>query len=341
MNSIHKLVILLALCSFLTNCQREDESNSDDETWITEFIGSLDGYTAINSISVHPEVENLWFVTSWNGIYITRDGGDTWENYFSDFTPAVEIDPIDPSNILVGSLTELYFSKDYGKSWTALKTFEKTIESLLIREVDQSFLVGLRWEDSEVANGIYKSENQGTSWTHFSYGTHSTGLIPWDIEEDPMNDVIYIATEIYDHPSPYKPPFLRSMDGGETWEDISVGLPWHAIKIQIHPDTRDVYVLTEGAGLFYSGNFGNDWEKLSNYFWLEFIIDKNNPDKFFGGNHTANSSGGGVYYSKDKGHLFSQIALKNHIVGSLCFDVHSNALYVASYGSGIYRIVQN
>jgi hypothetical protein len=337
--------ILFALL-LLYGCNNRDDEDvinlPDDElNWSVEFIGKPMNDAALNSISIHPDDDSLWFVTSWRGIYITRNAGKSWENYFSDFTPALEINPVDPSNVLIGSWKDLYHSEDYGKTWTRLKKFDKVIQSLLIRKIDQSFLVGLRWEDSPMANGIYKSIDGGKTWNHYSYGLATKGLIPWDIEEDPVNNRIYIATEIYNHPEPYDPPFLRSSDGGEHWQDINGELHWHALKIQVHPETNNVYVLTEGAGLFCSPDFGETWEYVSNYFWLDFIINQDQPERFFGGNHTANASSGGVYFSKDSGKSFEHIGLQEEVVNGLCMDGHGKALYATAYGSGIYRITSN
>mgnify|MGYP001812486997 FL=1 len=321
----------------LLSCHEDDTEDPTNE-WNYEFIGKPMGNSEVNTITIHHEDDDLWFVTSWRGIYLTRDGGNSWENHFTGFTPALELDPNNPSRIFVGSGVELYLSTDYGKSWTHINSFPRAIISILVSEVDNSVYVGLAWEDSEIENGIYKSNDLGETWIHYPYNVDAKGLIPWDIEEDAENQMLYIATEIWDHPEPYHPPFLRSSDGGITWEDISGSLSWHALKIQVHPLTKDVYVLTEGAGLYCSSNFGDEWKYLGNDFWLDFIIDKNNPQRFWGGNHTYNQSSGGVYLSDNEGRDFKFIGLNGHIVGSLCLNRNSTSLYVASYGSGIFIV---
>ncbi|MCK5368887.1 MAG: hypothetical protein KAQ62_10055 [Cyclobacteriaceae bacterium] len=323
----------------ILSCQDEEIKGPINESnYDYEFLAKPMGNANVSTITIHPENDDLWFVTSGSGIYLTRNGGSTWENPFTEFTSALEIDPNDPSRIFVGSEVEMYLTKDYGQSWTHIHSFPRNIESILVSEIDNSVYAGLRWEDSEIANGIFKSKDMGETWELHSYNVNAKGLIPWDIEEDPENQKLYIATEIYDHPEPYHPPFLRSSDGGITWEDISGSLTWHVIKIQVHPLTHDVYVLTEGTGLYYSSDFGDNWRYLNNQFWLDFIIDHNNPQRFWGGNHTYNQSSGGVFLSNDGGNYFEFIGLKGHIVGSLCLDGNSTSLYVASYGSGLFIV---
>lgn len=319
---------------------KEEEIEEPVHEWKGEFLCKPIGDIALNTITIHPDDDDLWFVTSYiNGLLVTRDGGLSWETYFSgNFIPVLELDPNDPSRVFFGLGNDLHVSMDYGQNWSLVNSFPRTVISILVSEVDNSIYIGLRWEDSEMANGIYKSNDMGETWIHYPYNVDAKGLIPWDIEEDTENQKLYIATEIWDHPQPYHPPFLRSSDGGITWEDISGSLSWHALKIQVHPLTQDVYVLTEGAGLYYSSNFGDEWKYLGNDFWLDFIIDKNNPQRFWGGNHTYNQFSGGVYLSNNEGRDFELIGLGGHIAGSLCLDGSSTSLYVASYQSGIFIV---
>lgn len=328
-------VWIIVFAGVVSGCKIDEKADPvDKKSWV--FIGKPMDDAGVNTITIHPEDDNLWFVTSWRGIYVTRNSGNSWEKYFTSYTSALEIDPNDPSRIFAGSGKEMYLSIDYGHSWTQINSFPAAIISILVSEIDNSVYAGLAWDDSVTANGIFKSNDIGKTWTQYLYNVDEKGLIPWDIEEDAVNKKLYIATEIYNHPQPYHPPFLRSSDGGITWEDISGSLPWHAIKIQVHPTTHDVFVLTEGTGLFSSSDFGDHWQYLGNQFCLTFIIDKNNPQRFWGGNHTYGESSGGVFLSNDEGKNFEFMGLAGHIVGSLCLDGSSTSLYVASYESGIF-----
>ena len=332
---------LLLVCSCKKNTSNDSSNpipqSDTSQVWKWEYLGRPLGDSQIFTIAIHPQDENLWFVTSENGIYVTRDGGKSWQNFLSGFSPAIEIDQNNPSNIYAGSGQDLYLSTDQGKTWVLKYTFLKTIASILVSTVDHSVYVGIRWEDSPMANGIYKSTDTGNTWQYFSYNVNAKGLIPWDIEEDAQNNKIYIATEIYDHPQPYHPPFLRSSDGGKTWEDIAGTLSWHAVKIQVHPVTHDLYALLEGPGIYYSKDFGDSWNYLPAPFWLDFIIDKINPNKFFGGAIVYGSANGGVYRSVDMGQNFVLDGVEGHTVSGLCLNKTSTSLYVASYNSGIFR----
>jgi len=331
--------ILSMLILFGLSCKKPNDPIDPMNEWNTEFLGKPLGDSALNSISIHPNDDSLWFVTSWKGIYVTRNAGRSWRNYFSVFTQALEIAPNDPSQILVGVGRDIYISKDFGQTWSLTYKFPKEIASILVSKIDNSVYVGIRWEDSQVANGIYKSIDMGRTWKYYSYNVQAKGLIPWDIEEDPGNKKIYIATEIYDHPKPYHPPFLRSSDGGLTWQDISGSLPWHAIKIQVQPGTGDVYALLEGPGMYYSTDFGDHWQYLPCPFSLDFIIDKNHPQRFFGGGIVYGQFKGGLYESNDAGRNYKPIpGLTGYSVSSINLGQKSAPVYFTSYNKGIYRV---
>ncbi len=116
------------------------------------------------------------------------------------------------------------------------------------------------------ANGMYKSTDHGQTWTFYPFNipalpySQNTGLINWDIAEDPINGCLYVATEKASKPpcmpGCYDPPTLRSKDRGQTWQDVSgnLGSPgslsWHATRIQVHPVTQDVYFQVEGGAVF-------------------------------------------------------------------------------------------
>ena len=301
-------------------------------------MGAPMGDSFVSVIRVDPDDDNLWYVGSYgNGMYVTRDAGASWENHLSGFVTEIELDPNSPGRVFANFDYTLYSSSDHGQTWDPLHTFNHGFGSLLVSSVDGSIYVGLRWENDPTPNGMYKSTDLGQTWNLYPFGNNvPQGLIPWDIEEDPVNNILYVATEIYNHPSPYKPPFLRSTDGGLSWKEISGALPWHVLKIQVDPSTQDVYALTEGAGLYRSSNFGNQWTFLNNYFILELVIDQNFPNRFFGGTHISGGRSGGVYYSTDTGTDFTFVGPADVIAGTLSLNDSSTRLYASCYASGIY-----
>jgi photosystem II stability/assembly factor-like uncharacterized protein len=307
------------------------------QEWNWEFVGKPLGDSAVNGIYIHPMNDTLWYVTSYVGLYITSNGGKNWAKYLSGNTRGFAFDPHNPARLFCSSNAQLYRSEDYGASWQPLKNFQKYIISVLVSARDSAVYVGITWEETPTANGIYKSTDRGQNWSFYPYSDSSRGLIPWDIEEDESSGVLYVGTEIYNHPSPYHPPFFRSSDGGETWTNVSSKIPWHVIRVQVDTSTHTAYVLTEGAGLYKSTDGGISWNWISRYFGLELLLNRLNPHQLFGGDQVYGNSKGGVFFSTNSGVTFENIGLLGKIVASLALNGSSTQLYAACYNSGLYR----
>jgi hypothetical protein len=167
-------------------------------------------------------------------------------------------------------------------------------------------------------------------------------FIPWDIEEDPNTGTLYVVIEIADHPQPYDPPFYRSLDRGETWEEIGDDLRWHGLSIQVDPLTSYVYYLAEGAGLFKSTDMGNHWTRISPQltFLSELVLDPARPQRLIGGDGVnLPLYEGGVFYSDDSGENFTFLGLKGHHITDIALNASSTRMYVLSRDEGIFTAV--
>ena len=100
------------------------------------------------------------------------------------------------------------------------------------------------------------------NWTSISNGLPD--LYVTDVVASPEEaDVVYATYSGYLDNS-FLPRIHRSMDRGETWEDISSDLPDLAINdLLILPEHADsiLFVATDG-GVYGSVNMGEDWERL-------------------------------------------------------------------------------
>ncbi len=313
------------------------------QDWNWESLGRPLGDSAVSGIYIHPSNDSLWYVTSYKGLYVTRDAGKNWATYLSGNTRGFAFDPHNPARLYCSSNAQLYRSDDYGASWQSLKTFQKNIISVLVSVKGSAVYAGMTWEETPSANGIFKSTDLGQNWSLYAYTDSSRGLITWDIAEDESSGVLFAGNEIYNHPQPYHPPFFRSSDGGKTWKDVTSKIPWHVIRIQVDTLSHTAYALTEGAGLYKSTDGGINWNWFS---WIasgvavdgnELMLNKHNPHQLFVGDHPVGTAVGGVYFSTNSGVTFEHIGLSGKIVVGLTFNNSSTQLFAACYNSGLYR----
>lgn len=258
----------------------------------------------IADIALHPENRNVWYIgVGSGGVWKTVNSGTTWEPIFdgqgSYSIGDVTLDPSNPETVWVGTGENVggrhvgygdgvYVSHDGGANWTnvGLKTSEH-IGKIVIHPEDPNTVwvaaEGPLWS-SGGERGLYKTSDGGKTWKRTLVGDQGDDL--WtgvtDIEIDPTNpDVLYAATwqrhrtvAAYIGGGPNS-GIHRSTDGGETWTELTRGLPSSdkqanlgKIGLAISPQDPDVlYAAIElnqrEGGVWRSDDGGASWQKMS------------------------------------------------------------------------------
>jgi hypothetical protein len=157
--------------------------------------------------------------------------------------------------------------------------------------------------------GIYRSSNGGIDWEQVLFINDSVGAV--DIVIDPQHpDTLYAATwERQRHPDvrDYAGPgsgIFRSLDGGDTWERLTSGLPVHdnvgRIGLTVDMDGSVLAVYSENpvsndySGLYKSTNAGATWSRIDG-FMLEFEEIYSGFGWYFGNVRTSPSNPDNVY----------------------------------------------
>jgi photosystem II stability/assembly factor-like uncharacterized protein len=300
------------------------------------------GDPKVGNIKVDPQDQNLWYVSSSKGLYITRDGGATW-TLTKEIVPwAMTLSLQDSSRVYVGIRETLHASVDKGRTWQVLRQFDAgtTIRSIHASR-DGTLMVGLHWADFRKPTGnpegVYLSRDRGATWQLSAFGTPHRGLIVWAVHQNPRDGTLYASTEISDHPQPYKPPFFRSRDGGKTWQETGGLDDWHALSIQVRPTDGYLYVLTEGRGLFGSADHGDHWTLFPTNIVGHILLDPNYPHRLFG-NGAANALGqnGGIYLSLNGGKSSEQFGFEGKQVYGIALNGDSTMLYLTVRDTGIF-----
>jgi photosystem II stability/assembly factor-like uncharacterized protein len=316
--------------------------SADKWTWVP--VGTPLGDAEIFTIGVDPQDAHVWYVGGSNALFLSRDAGHSWQRALTGYVEAVEIVRSDPCTAYVAVNTppagpfKLYRTNNRGLSWTAIHEVAESIRSIHVSARDGLLLIGtqLTPRPGSPADALYRSADGGGSWSRVPYDGAARGLIPWDIEEDATGR-LYVGTEIYNHPQPYRAPLFRSLDRGVTWQDATGTLPWHVGALQSHPSGSAVYALTEGAGLYVSRDGGANWSR-SGYssFALDLLLDRSHPNRLYGGEMVHGGRPGGAFASTNDGEEFHEIGLNGEIVGSLATDGTGSTLFAACYQAGVF-----
>ncbi len=146
----------------------------------------------------------------------------------------------------------------------------------------------------EVGGGVFRSEDQGATWTQVN--DEPVGGSPayyyGQIRFDPESDQRLFMCGV---------PFLRSEDGGASWQRIagSVHVDHHAVLVD-PADSQKVWLGNDG-GLHLSWDGGDTWQHFTNLPISQFYavgLDQSEPFRVYGGTQD-NGTWGGPHTSRD------------------------------------------
>lgn len=250
----------------------------------------------ISDVALHPDDPSVWYVgVGSGGVWKTVNAGTTWQAIFDDQDSysigCITLDPSNPHTIWVGTGENvggrhvgfgdgIYRSRDDGKTWENLGLKDSQHISRIIVSPDDPDTVwvaaqGPLWSKGG-DRGVFKTTDGGVTWTKTLGDDAWTGAT--DILIDPREPQrLYAAT--WQHQRTVagymgggpNTGIYRSEDGGDTWEELTEGLPEGnkaKIGLAISPQQPDVlYAAVEldrrKGKVFRSSNRGASWEEQS------------------------------------------------------------------------------
>ena len=207
--------------------------------------GAISANGQVTAIAVHPNNPNIIYIgTAWGGVWLTRDGGNTWTPIF-DRAPSlgvgepggIAIDPVDTSIIYVGTSNRdgsqfsgeatqppagLFKSTDRGGSWVRLGSgypssspsnanqFFNQVINVVIVDPANHLVVYLATN-----SGVFVSGDGGLNWTHGTLPSGDVRSLVMDLTSPAAARILYAGVS--------SSGVFRSNDGGQNWTLILSG----------------------------------------------------------------------------------------------------------------------
>jgi photosystem II stability/assembly factor-like uncharacterized protein len=296
------------------------------------------------SITGIPGQQNIFYMAPNNGgVWKSTDFGRTWNPIFDDQPTAsigaVAVAPSDPNTIYVGSGEGLrrpdlsvgdgmYKSTDAGKTWQHLGLRDaQQIASIIVDPKDPNRLFVAAQGHPYGPNperGVYRSLDGGQTFRKVLYKDENVGGM--DVVFDPRNSQTIYASmwssrrPVWTTGGAYNGPgsgLYKSTDGGDTWRQLTKGLPGPDEGIgRIGPtvapsDPNRLYAWVnakKASGIYRSDDAGETWQQMNDEERIygrgdDFgcvRVDPKNKDEIY----VANTS---TYRSTDAGKNFTAI----------------------------------
>lgn len=284
----------------------------------------------ISKIIVNPKNPNevwvasqgpLWSSGGERGLYKTTDGGNTWKLVLSsnEWTGVTDL-VIDPRNEKIlyaatwqrhrtvaayvggGEGTALYKSTDGGETWNKLKTGLPTTEmgkiGLAISPINPDVLYAAIELDRK-KGAIYRSDNQGGSWTKMS-NTVSGGTGPHYYQE------LVASPHVFDKIYLMDVRVQVSDNGGKTFYNMNESNKHsdnHSLTFK--PNDPNYLLVGTDGGIYESFDDTKTWKFINNLPITQFYkvaVDDAEPFyNVFGGTQDNNSQGGPSRTNKTDG----------------------------------------
>jgi photosystem II stability/assembly factor-like uncharacterized protein len=274
--------------------------------------------TAVAGVAAQPLV--YYMGATGGGVWKTDDGGLTWNpitdgSVHTGSVGALAVAPSDPNVVYVGMGEAdirsnfshgdgVYRSIDAGKTWKHVglaSSHQIGRISVHPQNPDVAFVAALGdpfGPSSE--RGLFRTRDGGATWEKVLFVDDKTGAV--DVVVDPVNPRIVYASfwPVYRRPwelysggagsGPYK-----SIDGGSTWTEISVGMPSGMkgrIGLAVSPSRHDrVWAIVEAkeGGVFRSDNAGSSWQRMNSdsnvreraWYYSHIIADPQDADTVY------------------------------------------------------------
>jgi photosystem II stability/assembly factor-like uncharacterized protein len=297
--------------------------------------------TALDAVCADPRI--VYVGAAAGGVWKSKDGGITHDPVFDDHCQsigAICIDQDRPDTVWVGTGEPwvrnsvsvgdgVYRTVDGGENWQrlGLEATER-IGRIAIDPVDPAVVyvaaLGGLWSAGP-ERGLFRTRDGGATWEKVLYVDENTGCSDVSLVPGTPNVVFAAMWDYRRSPDFFRSGgpgsgLYRSIDGGETWERLTRGLPegeLGRIAVAVSPSRPSrIYACVESddTGFYRSDDMGTTWIRLSDQrgikgrpFYFNLVVpDPVDPDRVY-------KPGYVIWSSTDAGERFDALGGWVHV----------------------------
>ncbi len=190
--------------------------------------------------------------TGYQQYHRSTDGGETWVPGFIPLGGVNDIALNDSGHIFLAG-QPAYRSTDNGYNWAALNNgLSDEARSIAIN--DSGHIFAGSWGEYSSTSGIYRSTNNGDSWSFVKPGFRVN--FSKNIVINNNGDII-VGSWGYG--------IWKSTDNGDTWNQNNSGLGHYYVRSMHIALNGDVYAGLDGGGIYRSTDEGESWMQVGLY----------------------------------------------------------------------------
>jgi photosystem II stability/assembly factor-like uncharacterized protein len=233
-------------------------SNNYGDNWffVTKGLGNL----LVAQIAIAPSDSNVLYAATTTGVFVSRDGAQTWTKAGAAESPLVfarpinyrpiAVDPVKPSHVCAGtSKGKVFCSTDYGTSWTDMDpsksvfSDEKAVRAMKFDPTGTTLYVGF-------GRGVGRCDVTKPDCVFLSSGPAKV------MDMDLSKNVLYVAGDT---------AVWYSQDKGESWQKTAPVPQGTTDRVEVEsssspPTIRVVWISGWNGGVYLSKDMGKSWK---------------------------------------------------------------------------------